>query len=386
MALPNYSYQIVDLITKAILAEVSMSGVTYSKLLNDTSTFTGTLSIDAKLALKGYDYYDLTTPVRRCIYVLRDGAPMWGGIIWTRKYDSTTQKIAIGAADWWSYFDRRKIVLTGLGIADTIGSAFFVANLLKTYTGVDQNVLARTLVSDAAIQYISVANKDIGITFDTGTSGITRDRTYQGFDLENIGDTLRKLSQVNGGPDIRFDVGLSSTGDVNRLMLVGIPLLGIQGSTNVWEYKGNIQSYTWPSDGTKMATRMLAIGNGTGSSMPIATWHDLSRYPFGWPILDGESGYTTDADTVSLAAHAVADQAASRVPVALPELIVRADLPPLLGSYSPGDDARVIIQDAFLVNGIDTTMRIVKIQVAPPENNAEQVILTMAPLLDDVTY
>jgi hypothetical protein len=135
-----------------------------------------------------------------------------------------------------------------------------------------------------------------------------------------------------------------------------------------------------------MATRIYAVGNGTGVSLPVAVADDATRYALGWPLLEGETSYNTVADAVDLQNHANADQTAARSPVVLPQLIVRADIAPILGTYAPGDDAQVIIQDDFLANGINTTMRIVQIDVKPDPVIGEQVILTMAPGSDEVTF
>lgn len=377
---PNYSYLFVETLTGNILAEVLLNGVTYSKVLNDSGSMTGTLVIDQNLSSRGIDPYDLTTPDRRSIYVMRDGVPMWGGILWTRKYDSTTQSVSLGAGDWWSYFDHRKVFPGAL--LDPIPDTSFVAGLSLSLSSTDQNAIARTLVSNAQLPL----GGNIGIVLDTNLSFINRDRTYNGFDLVYVGSALRQLANVLNGPDMMFDTRMDSSGNIRRVFLTGAPRLGQSGSPHVWEYGGNIQSYVWPSDGPKMATKTFAVGNGIGEGMPIAVSHDTTRYALGWPLLESESSYSTVADSVELQSHADSDLIVSRAPVVLPTLTVRGDVAPVLGAYNPGDDARIIIQDQFLVSGIDVSMRIVRMDVSPSENAGEKVVLTMAPFIDEVSY
>jgi hypothetical protein len=60
----QYSYMIADLRTKANLGELPLTGVSYSKKLCDSGTFSATL--DLSRSFKG-DPYDLTSPVFRVL-------------------------------------------------------------------------------------------------------------------------------------------------------------------------------------------------------------------------------------------------------------------------------------------------------------------------------
>lgn len=376
---PNYSYQFVDLMSENVLAEIPLSNVRFSKLLNDSGVFSATLTIDEILRLKGIDVYDITTPVKRCLYILRDGVPMWGGLIWTRSYNSDSHNVQLAGADFWSYYDHRKI-LQLLPAAPVPFDA--VAHLSSTSGLVDQNIIARSFIQVGDLH----PGGDINIQLDSSLSGITRERVFEGYELAEIGDGMRKLANVIDGPDMTFDVALDINGVTRRHLRLGDPQLGQQGSPHVWEFGGNIQSYTWPSDGSRMATRMFAVGNGIEKGTPIAVAEETARYALGWPLLESEQGYSTVSTFAVLQEHADSDQLASRAPVVLPALIVRGDLPPVLGTYAVGDDALVIIQDEFHPNGIETLMRIVQMEIAPGEEQGEQVKLIMAPLIDEVTF
>jgi hypothetical protein len=196
---------------------------------------------------------------------------------------------------------------------------------------------------------------------------------------------LRKLSQLLDGPDMMFDVGPTDrNGRPVRWLRLGTPRLGQEGSAHVWEYGGNLLSYTWPSDGTRMATRTFATGDGIEAGMLISVAEDRNRYRDGWPLLETEHGYSSVTDPAELLSHARSDQQASRLPVVLPTLTVHGGLPPTVAEIGVGDDARVIIKDMFHVNGIDTLMRIVGLDVTVGDDGRESVTLTMNPLLEDV--
>jgi hypothetical protein len=371
----TWTYLVADLRTNIIVAELPLSKVTIAKKLGDAGSMSAQLPTSKVLS---GDPYVLTTPGRTAMYALRDGVPWWGGVLWTRRYDSSTGIVDLAGSDWWSYFDHRK-VLPILGASPGINT---VAPLTVTYTGVDQNQIARNLVTLAQ----SHTGGDIGIQLDTSLSVTPRDRTYRGYELGDVGQRLRELAQVDGGPDIMFDVsGTDTSGRPIRILRLGDPWLGQQGSPHVFELGGNLLSYQWPSDGTRMATRAFATGDGIAEGALIAVAENTPRYADGWPLLEAEKGYTSVTDAGTLFDHARADQYAARLPVALPTISVRGDAGgPRIGDYSPGDDARVVFPagDPFLRNGLDTVMRIVGISVSPGDA-VEVATLTMSPMLED---
>lgn len=378
MPSPQWTYLVADLRTNLIIGDLPLTNPRITKTLNDAGTLTGDTPPASDPRMRKLNLYEMTMPARRAIYALRDSRPWWGGIIWTRKYDSSTGVVSLGCADFWSYFDHRKVIPI-----ITVPPATYtaVAGLTVTYAGVDQNQIARNLVALAQTH----TGGSIDIQLDATTSNTPRDRTYLGYELNNLGDMLRQLSKVDGGPDILFEPGtLDSHGRPARLMRLGTPTLGQQGSPYVWEAGGNLVSFVWGSDGTKMATRTFGVGDGIDVDALVAVAEDTGKYADGWPLLESETGYTTVSDTGTLQAHANSDRAVAALPQLLIELTVRGTLPPTVGEYGVGDDARLVIaNDPFLPNKVDTTVRITTISINPTEA-AELVTLTASPTLEDV--
>jgi hypothetical protein len=378
----TWTYTVHDLLTNVLITELPLTGVGYSLVLNDAGQLRGSFKVDSRTAAKRRvkDPYDATLPCRRCIYALRDGVPQWGGIIWTRTYSKSSGVVQLQAGDWWTYFDHRKLLPL---LTPPIDVQFEIANLSVTQTGVDQNALARYLVTLAQ----SHSGGNLNISLDAVTSGILRDRTWYGYELADVGQELRRLTAIVDGPDITF--GVSPSPDANgrpvRIMRTGTPLLGQQGSAWVWETDGNITDYTWPSDGARYAKRVFAAGSGNEFAQPIAVAEDTSEARAAWPLMESETGYSSVTDPTVLQSHADSDQQLARLPVVLPRLVVRGDRSPRIGEWGVGDDGRVRIEDDWFPNGIDTTMRIMRADVTPAtEDQDESVELTMAPLLDDV--
>lgn len=389
MAQPIYTYEVADLRTGNILGDLPLTGVTFTQRLNDSGTLRGSFVLESRNATKRAveDPYDWTTPARRTLTVYRDERPVWSGIIWTSVYNSTTRTMQIGAGDYWTYFDHRKIlpVLTLVaGTGDSSGQQVapdltYVSRLTTLYTGVDQNAIARALVTQAQAH----TGGDIGIQLDASLSAELRDREYSGFDLTSVGTALRNLAGVLGGPDIVFDVAptLDAQGKPVRRMRIGTPNLGQESSAWVWEYDSNLIDYAWPRDGTGFTTREFAVGDGTALDMPIAVSENTSPYAEGWALMETEHQWSGE-DVGTLQAHADTEQMLGRRPIVLPTLTVRGDMDPIVGAWSVGDDGVVSIEDDLFLHGVEAPVRIVAAEISPGEET-ELVTLTVAPLVDE---
>lgn len=367
----DWTYLVTDLRSGTISGELPLVNDTWTKMLNGAGTGQATLPLSN--LVKG-DPYTLTTPGRTAVYALRDGNPWWGGIVWTRRYSSRTGVVELGASDWWSYYDHRKVLPALVGGEDYAG-------LAVSYNQVEQNQIARNLVTLAH----SHTGGDIGVQLDTTASGVLRDRNYYGYELSNVGEVLRQLTAIDGGPDIMFDVGanVDSSGRPIKLMRIGTPQLGTSGAPHVFETGGNITDYDWPSDATRMATRSWALGEGIEAGQLMAMAEDSTRYTDGWPLLEQEMGYTTVSQMDTLQGHADADQHAARLPVVLPSLTVAGTRHPPFGTYGPGDDVRMVLQDDFIRSGVDTRVRIVQLSVSPGAG-FEEIRVTVSPLTEDL--
>ncbi|WP_053849622.1 hypothetical protein [Streptomyces sp. NRRL B-24085] len=367
----RYTYYTADLATGAITDELPLYDATFSTELNEAGEFRARLPLgDPRVGV--HRPRELTEPGRAALYVERDGVLVWGGVIWTVKYTSADQHLEIGAAGFLSYFDHRRVLP-----ADFDPAVPDLASVTVSFTDRDQCDIARDLVAIAQAH----RGGDIRVRPEADTrSGVTRTLVYPGSDLKSTGEALRELASLEDGPDFLFDMAYGSDGRPVRRLRVGTPHLGQQGTPHVWEYGANLIGYTWPADGASTASRVFALGEQGEAGQLVAVAEDPAT---GRPLTETEVSYVHLTDPELLRSQARSALAAVSAPVVLPELTVRADLEPVLGSYQVGDDALVVIKDVFFPEGVRFGVRITGIEVTPGNDaGEEQVQLTVTPATD----
>lgn len=394
----RYAYLVADLRTGSVMDELPLHGVSFSTVLNDAGEFRGQLAIgDRRIGVR--EPQRVTEPGRTALYVARDGVLVWGGVIWTSKYSSPERMLEIGAAGFLSYFDRRRVLPATYDPARDD-----VATLVTTYEGVDQAEIARSLIrtaqghpgGDIGVQTdpltppdTATASKPGSVVTAQAVPSVTsqpRSLTYRGYELKSVGEALRELAALDDGPDFLIDVAFGPGGRPVRRLQVGEPRLGQNGAPHFWEYGANLVSYTWPQDGASMASRVFALGAGSETGQLIEVSTDASRIDAGWPLTETEVSHIHVEDRGLLGSIASAQLSAVARPVVLPELVVRADREPVLGSYQAGDHAQVVVKDGFFPGGKEFRVRILGIEVSPGDDAGEELVtLTVSPEAEETS-
>ncbi|MER6103627.1 hypothetical protein ABT115_15215 [Streptomyces sp. NPDC001832] len=363
----TYTYLFCDLMTDTVLAELPLSDVTYSTVLNGIGTLTATVPYaDETLPL---DPETATTPGRTAVYVDRDGVIVWGGIIWTRQPDSQRSK-QIQAAEFLSYYQRRYVKTTLSTDSSLLLNTDLVPAGQRLYS--DQKFLAWSLLSYANNQ--PSGNPRISIDGLTGTaSGIARQATYFGFERPEIYKALAELAATDDGFDYGIEVGWTSSANNQaptryRRVRAWFPRRGRTADESGLVFvKGgqgaSILSYDWPENGTASATEVSALGDGTGEAKVSAIVQDADRLASGWPLLESVSTYDGVIDQAQLNGLANAELTARGQAQIQPTFEVSADTDPAFGSYSVGDEAFFVIDPEPLTPaGREGVLRIVGIE------------------------
>ena len=359
----TYRYLLADLRTNAILAELPFTAVQFSQSLNAIGTLSATLEI-TDLTESSMNISAGTIPGRTAIYVDRNGVLIWGGIIWSRTYNSTSQRIQINAREFLSYFERR-VITSDLG-----------------YTSVDQLTIAQQLILNA--QGASSSAGNIGLQVGAETSGVTISKNYYAYELKTVYSALSDLSRSSTGFDYRVDVDYDGSGNPTKLLKLGYPRLGtVYSATNVsapvFEFPaGNVSSYDISLDGSQAANVLYSSGAGSNEGKLISTQTNTAYQSAGWPILEEVANYSDVTDQTLLNNLASGQLNAVVYPPTLLKITAPANQEPQVGSFNIGDDVRIRIRDPYYPNGLDTTYRLVSLAVQVGENQAELQTLTLS--------
>lgn len=104
---PTYRYFTVDLISNEVLAEIPFQGVSYARAIKGAGNFSGSIPVNDETS--GLSLYENTMPGNTGVFAVRNGVCVWGGIIWTRRFDVVSRVLQVNASEFTSYFYHRRI-------------------------------------------------------------------------------------------------------------------------------------------------------------------------------------------------------------------------------------------------------------------------------------
>lgn len=350
----TYRYLFADLLTDAVHCELPLTNVSFSRELNVPGSLSGTLML-SDLREIVYDIDTCTTPGRTSLYVERDSTLVWGGIVWGRSYDSSSQSMSFQAREFESYFEKRRITTT------------------YSASATDQLQVAKALVD----QIQAVPSGNINVQVPTLFSGILITKTYNDYELKPLNEALYELSRQQYGFDWNIDVSYDVNYNFVKTLDLGYPRRGTAYSSAatipVLEFPGNVIAYTFPEEGGSIANTMYGIGNGTGDDALRSTRNNAVQLVDGWPVLEASVSLTDYTDQTLLDQITEANLNAVINPVVVLQMVTEAYNEPILGSFKTGDDVRVIINDPRWPDGLDVVRRLAKFEVQPGEAGPERI-------------
>jgi hypothetical protein len=216
-------------------------------------------------------------------------------------------------------------------------------------------------------------NSDTDVRFENeDKSGFYQDtQVFRGFEQKTVGEILESYSNtVNGGFEYRidcdYDYATSSFTRTFKLLPIELPFPPPPGGVYtaqdlgadrvVFEYPGNISTFSIEESAEDAATRFFAVGRiedlSDAASQPYAgaSAGDLlyNRNGRDWPLLDQSEGLDEIADELSLYEYARDYLYESRPPIGVITVTVNGSLAPVIGSYYPGQWCSLLINDDFV--------------------------------------
>lgn len=358
----RYRYLAHGLLTGDLICELPLTDVSYGRVLNGAGPLSASLVLPEPSTLEGRllatDYINGTNPARVVIYVERDGQIVADAIVWDREYDTETRRLQINGAGMWSYFRRRRVLYdfnSGGVSGDQLAWAQFLLYVAQGYPG-----------------------GDIGVTTGSETSGVQRVPSWSGQQAKKVAEAVEDLADSHHGFDFAIEVERVGD-DFFRHFRCHYPRRGRTASKTelVFELGRNIISLSWPEDGSRVTNTMIGQGAGNGDTMITATAVDTGKLAEGYPLLEDVVSFKDTTNQDLLAAQTQAALGDVRTTAALPKLVVRGDVDPVLGSYLDGDDCRIRVQpdqDPRWPNGLEKYSRIVAWTASVPDEGGPETV------------
>jgi hypothetical protein len=348
----TYRYILADLLTNSIQLELPFKGATFSRKLNGAGNATFVFQLDSS----GYDnqmILDSTLGGRTAIYIERNGALVWGGIIWTRLYESEGKTIQFTAQTFESYLYKQVVEST------------------QAFTNVDQRNILALMISNMQAK----PHSNIGIVVPSAFSTVTsRTTTFWDYEVWSYGKVAENLVGYDDGFDYTIDVGYSAGIPIKQLLIDNV--LGVPASaTNLaWDYPGGIKNYYYPESASAGATTIIGVGAGDGKAMLRSKAQNTKPLVAGYPDL--QEVYTNKDVSIqsTLASQTKGELNRLAVPVTTPTFEVSPEIGPGLGDFGLGDYGYVYITDPRFPTGTRILVRVVGYEASAAESDSQETL------------
>lgn len=316
------------------------------------------------------DIAEQLVPGKSFIGFVQDGEIVDAGPLWVDEFTFDTRQHLMQATGLEGYFDYRYVV-------PLLDPGQPHADVTSEFTGVSLRTQAKRLV-----ELCQEWTPTLPLVFEDDEAGSSV-RTYPGSDLMRVRDALRNLSGVIGGPEIRFRPRFKVTGGgidrqyVEWELVTGDPLLIQAGQPHVWDASvigSRVKGAKLRRDATALATDAFVNGATilieeevegeplSTSELLAATATDDTLLDAGFPRMQSAQTRYSVIEQSTLQSHADGDVALGRFMLETWQFQARKDSTPTLGTYRPGDMARLVIGPNGRIAPGSYPVRIVEIQ------------------------
>lgn len=342
----EYTYTVCDFLTGIPIADLPCQADQLPQMLNSDAQAQGvTLQLDDK-AIGDIDPDRATTPRRTSLFVMRNGRPAWGGIIWDRKYDSSTRVLELSCATVESWYRHRAFHSLAANPVPA-NQTWLLGLLIYGQIAAAEPWNPDPAYSSGAIGrcppvMTRIPSIDPTDPYGTVTSGTTRLTSYETGKV--VYDAMSELSQLVGGVDFTAQPAFVN-GRYGWSWKVGYPgrLYTPYASTGLrfsfGDRGSNVDSYVEDSSGATAATSAVGIGGQVTAAVLASIVDDPVALGAGWPMLDTVTQHSDALTQPVLGQLTAADLAASPVDATAITWSLLGDTDPQFGSYELGDEA-----------------------------------------------
>jgi hypothetical protein len=344
-------YFLADLRTGRQILDLNPITGPWERFLNQPESVSCTLDMRDKdtIALRPR----IAAAAGRAVLAVAEGDVVLGaGPIWTHRYNSDDKTLQLNAKGLWSYWDHRYLLplaaadidVRDFTIPDPSAAGKTMPNpALATYlNGMELGTIAKRWVQQAR----EWTGGDVPVVFEDdrlAPSDEDHERNIEGASFKKVGEVLRQLTEVEGGPDIRFRPRMTAdklgiewvleTGTETKPMLAG-------STVHEWSLGLNSQvsGLNVSVDASALAGTAWATGGRSGDEVLVARSVDPYLVERGFPLLESlDSSHSSVSKQATLDGYAAEGTTLGRGPVEEWSFNVEADTNPKLSSYWEGD-------------------------------------------------
>lgn len=349
----RYRYILCDLLTNQVIAELPFYGVYLSRKLSGKGSCTATMALDST-GYSNSDILEATNPGRTALYVDREGGLVWGGILWSRTYQSQSKSLQLTGETFESFFSKSMIE----------------SSLTQT------NVDLRTIIINLVTQMQAKPYSNLGITVPSAfTGGRTTTVKFNDYEVWSYAKAIDQIATMEGGPEYTIEVQYDNNGNPSKSLLVGSPLGNSYYDTQlVFEYPGNIKNYWYPESAANSAVSVIGIGAGEGNKMTRDkfTWQDLLNA--GYPNIQSVYTNKDTKDGAQLASQTKQEATRLKMPVSVPTIETRSEIEPIFGTYPLGTYAKFAITDPRFPTKTEIPIRVIGWEARPTSSDSAEEV------------
>jgi hypothetical protein len=345
-----------DLVTGRQLLDLPVLDGSWSLQLNAPGQMECTLNLEDP-DVRALGLRNSASPVKAVLGVVEHGVLVEAGPIWVRAYDRDAQKLKLSAKGIWSVLDHR-IILPAAALtlpvtqftipdpSDTSGSKTMPNPAVGTHlTNLWLGTIAKRLIQQA----FAWSGGTLPITLPADIAG-TNQRDFEGAQFGSLGQALQQLTQVDGGPDIKFVPQVTTDGlGIKWVMLHGTPQQPLLYSSNPVTFdmsvpESKITGLTVQEDASAMASLSWATGGRAGDSVLVSRATQTAQVSQGYPLLEVlDSSHSDVVLQPTLDAYAQENLTVGSVPVEIWKFNVELDGSPDFSDYTVGDIVNIIV-------------------------------------------
>jgi len=348
----DIAYVFGDMLTGQIIEEIRLQGVSMTRGFGQ-----GELRGSFQLDQTGKDNSDLmsATEEGRCyVMCLRDTQPIWGGIVWTRTYQSQAKIYELYCKAFESYPEARLILVDIEEIEVEQRNIF-----LNLWT---------SMMSDSNSWQVTLPSSFPDVVLKT--------LMVKGVEFKRYRQAMDSVANGDDGFDWTIDVA-ESEGAFTKTLRIGYPTLG-SNEPLILYYDGEITNYWNNGSMSGRATHIYGVGAGEGSSMLTQEVIHTDLINSNFPRYDVALSFKDISDAGLLTGLTVQASRFRKAGVPVYTVEVKGDLEPQFGSYGLGDKAEIHFNDpSHIGSNLIFNSRILGWEYYPPSDDHVEYVRLM---------